>query len=381
MKKFFDKLVDRIDKLDTESRRRQFKSLANEVSFFETILQALREGVIVADANTRSILFANAAAGRLVGFDVDKAKGSPLEDILPGWDWRALLRIPSDGQDWTANNTREVEVTYPERRILEVQATPCGAGVAILVRDITRERSREADTLESGRADAVRDLAAGVAHEIGNPLNALSLNLDLLERSVRKESDDSRRERLLSDVATAREEVKRIDAINKSFLAALRPVVPDFTPAFVYEPLSETIRELKPILEERRISVTMYVPPAIPRVALDCGQMRQVFFNLVKNAMEAMKDGGVLDISVAADDRDVTVSIRDSGSGLSPDAISHIFEPYRTTKEHGNGLGLMICRRIIRAHGGELDVESKEGAGTRFIIRLPRLEKRVRRLT
>jgi signal transduction histidine kinase len=77
----------------------------------------------------------------------------------------------------------------------------------------------------------------------------------------------------------------------------------------------------------------------------------------------------------------VTVSFLDTGAGLSPDAISRLFEPYRTTKKHGNGLGLMICRRIVRAHGGELDAESKEGAGTRFIVRLPRLEKRVRRLT
>jgi signal transduction histidine kinase len=380
MKKFYDKVAERIDKLDAESRRRQFLSVAGEATFLETILQTLREGVIAVDAE-HTVLFANTAAADLAGFDPAKAKGAFLEDILPGWEWRDLLRSPSDGLDWTANTTREVEITYPERRILEVQSTPCAAGVAILLRDITRERSREADTLESGRADAVRDLAAGVAHEIGNPLNALGLNLRILERSARKEPDPARRERLLSDIATALEEVKRIDSINKSFLAALRPVSPDFTPSSIIEPISETLSELKPILEERRISVTLDCPPAIPPVAIDRAQMRQVFFNLVKNAMEAMKDGGEIDIAVASDDRDVTVSILDSGTGLSPDAISHIFEPYRTTKKHGNGLGLMICRRIVRAHGGEIDAESKEGSGTRFIVRLPRLEKRVRRLT
>jgi len=380
MRKFFDKLAERIDDLEPEACRQQLRSLVNEVSFFETILQSLREGVIVIDS-AHFLLFANAAAGRLAGFDPDKSRGTPLEEILPGWEWRDLLRLPSDGIDWTANTTREIEISYPERRILEVQSTSCQPGIVILVRDITRERSREADTLESGRADAVRDLAAGVAHEIGNPLNALSLNLDMLARTVRKEPDPDRRERLLSDISVAREEIKRIDSINKSFLAALRPVSPDFTPASVAEPLSETMNELKPILEDRRISVAIELAPAIPPVALDRAQMRQVFFNLVKNAMEAMKDGGTLYVSVAYDDRDVTVSFLDTGAGLSPDAISRLFEPYRTTKKHGNGLGLMICRRIVRAHGGELDAESKEGAGTRFIVRLPRLEKRVRRLT
>ena len=106
-----------------------------------------------------------------------------------------------------------------------------------------------------------------------------------------------------------------------------------------------------------------------------------MFFNLVKNALEAMKDGGALSITVTADDRDVRVLFRDNGSGMDAATLAHIFEPYRTTKEQGTGLGLMVCRRIVRAHGGEIDVESKPGAGTTFTVRIPRLEKRVRRLT
>jgi signal transduction histidine kinase len=94
-----------------------------------------------------------------------------------------------------------------------------------------------------------------------------------------------------------------------------------------------------------------------------------------------MKDGGSLEIEVDADDRDVHVVIRDNGSGMDAATLAHIFEPYRTTKEQGTGLGLMVCRRIVRAHGGEIDVESKPGAGTTFTVRIPRLEKRVRRLT
>ena len=109
--------------------------------------------------------------------------------------------------------------------------------------------------------------------------------------------------------------------------------------------------------------------------------MEQVFFNLVKNALEAMKDGGALDIAVAADDRDVRVFFRDNGSGMDAATLSRIFEPYHTTKAEGTGLGLMVSRRIVRAHGGEIDVESKPGAGTTFTVRIPRLEKRVRRLT
>ena len=114
---------------------------------------------------------------------------------------------------------------------------------------------------------------------------------------------------------------------------------------------------------------------------IDRAQMRQVFFNLVKNALEAMKDGGSLDIEISADDNNVYTSFRDSGAGISDAALARIFEPYRTTKAKGNGLGLMICRRIARAHGGDIDVESKSGEGTKFTVTLPRLERRVRRLS
>jgi len=106
-----------------------------------------------------------------------------------------------------------------------------------------------------------------------------------------------------------------------------------------------------------------------------------VFFNLVKNALEAMKDGGALNIGFEVSDTCVAVFISDTGGGISAAEMARLFEPYRTTKgAAGNGLGLMVCRRIVRAHGGEIDVESKEGEGTRFKVRLPRLEKRVRRL-
>ncbi len=380
MRDFFNKVAEHIDKLDAEGQRKQYRLLVEELSFYESVFRSLREGVLVVDSAGNTV-YANEAVARLTGFDGAKAKGRPVRHLLPDWDWDNLLAPSGEGKGWTRQASCELEVTYPEHRILEIQSSPSANGTVLLVRDVTLARAREESALESSRTDAVRDLAAGVAHEIGNPLNALSLNLDMLARTVRKEPDPDRRERLLSDISVAREEIKRIDSINKSFLAALRPVSPDFAPASIAEPLSETMNELKPILEERRISVAIELAPAIPPVAIDRAQMRQVFFNLVKNAMEAMKDGGTLYVSVAYDDRDVTVSFLDTGAGLSPDAISRLFEPYRTTKKHGNGLGLMICRRIVRAHGGELDAESKEGAGTRFIVRLPRLEKRVRRLT
>lgn len=380
MKKYFKKVAEHIDKLAVEDRRRQFTLLTNEISFLESIFNALDEGVLVVDA-TGALSYANAAAGTLIGVSFDQKLNHPVRDVLPDLDWDNLLRPPAEGVGWSRKAMTEIEVAYPEQRILEVSALPNGTAIVVLLRDVTLARTREADALESGRTDAVKDLAAGLAHEIGNPLNALSLNLQLLAREFKREPDEERRARLLADIATAQNEIKRITEINRGFLNAMRPVRPQLSPGTLADPLSDTLAALKVQIEDRRIQVFLDLPPALPPVLLDRAQMEQVFFNLVKNALEVMKDGERLDIELASDDHCVSATFRDHGNGMSDETLLHLFEPYRTTKkERGTGLGLMLSRRIVRAHGGEIDVESKEGEGTRFTVRLPRLEKRVRRL-
>ena len=113
-------------------------------------------------------------------------------------------------------------------------------------------------------------------------------------------------------------------------------------------------------------------------MAIDPDQMQQVFFNLLKNSLEAMNESGSIVISLKADDSDVSISFSDTGTGMNEDQLVHLFESYRTTKEDGNGLGLMVAARIVRDHGGTIAAESKPGEGTTFTIKLPRLEKRVR---
>ena len=379
MRDFFNKVAEHIDKLDAEGQRKQYRLLVEELSFYESVFRSLREGVLVVDAAGNTV-YANEAVARLTGFDGAKAKGRPVRHLLPDWDWDNLLAPSGEGKGWTRQASCELEVTYPEHRILEIQSTPSANGTVLLVRDVTLARAREESARETSRTDAVRDLAAGVAHEIGNPLNAISLNLQLLAREFRREPDEDRRARLLHDIATSQNEVKRLEGIIKGFLSALRPAKLNLVPGSLVDPLTDTLDALKAQFEDRRIQTQLNLPSALPTVLVDRAQMEQVFFNLIKNALEAMKDGGDLDIEVGADDRDVHVVIRDNGSGMDAATLAHIFEPYQTSKEQGSGLGLMLSRRIVHAHGGEIDVESKPGAGTAFTVRIPRLEKRVRRL-
>ena len=345
---FYEKVADRIGKLDAEGLKRQYKALTDEIEFFESIFNSLDEGIVALDAKGR-VKYANAVGRELV----------PLLGLEEGQKESAL---PVDGI-----SVKEMEITYPEHRIIEVKRI----GNIVKLRDVTAKRAQDADAVESGRADAVGEMAASMAHEIGNPLNALSLNLQLLKRKYPEETD----------LAIAQRELERLNGIIREFLGAFRPAKAHLSPGSAADPLKDALAALKNVFEDRRIRVALDLPSTLPSVALDRAQMEQVFFNLMKNALEAMKDGGELAIEIVPDDTSVSVVFRDSGAGMSDEALARLFEPYRTTKKKGTGLGLMISRRIVAAHGGEIAVASEEGRGTTFTVRLPRLEKRVRALT
>ena len=344
---FYEKVVDRIEKLDAEGLRRHYRALADEIGFFKSVFDSLDEGIVVLDGDGK-VEYANVAGKELLpllGIDEEFAESRPAPDGI---------------------SVRELEITYPEHRIIEVKRV----GRIVKLRDVTEKRAREADAVESGRADAVGEMAASMAHEIGNPLNALSLNLQLLKRKYPEEVD----------LAVAQKELSRLNGIIREFLGAFRPAKAQLAPGSAADPLKDALAALKNVFEDRRIRVALDLPGTLPAVAIDRGQMEQVFFNLMKNALEAMKDGGELVIEIVHDDTSVSVSFRDSGLGMSDEALARLFEPFRTTKKKGTGLGLMISRRIVAAHGGEIAVSSEEGRGTTFTVKLPRLKKRVREL-
>ena len=251
MSLFFHKRVPHLDKLDAEALRRQYQRLAGEMSFYENIFNAMRDGVIAIDA-AGDMVYANYSAGKLLGFNPQEMKGAPVERELDWIDWGGLLARPDTG-GWERVARENVEVTYPEKRSLELSGMPRDDGGAlILVRDVTAESAAAESALQSGREDAVRDLAAGVAHEIGNPLNALNIHLQLLERRLKMDAVPPDPNMLLQDVQVARSEVKRLDSILKQFLSALRPAKPVFTAASLADPLHLLRRDRTAGKDERR---------------------------------------------------------------------------------------------------------------------------------
>lgn len=378
---FFDKFVSRLNKIDAPVASAHIAALARERGFLETLFQSIEEGLLVLGDDLQ-LLYANHAAERMVGFDANVLRGKSLARYLRDWHIQELLEEQLG--DWKKIKTREIAIDYPEQRIVAYYARPVEfenrRELLLILRDVTRERRAEEDSLVDERLSAVKTLAAGVAHEIGNPLNALNIHLQLLERAQRGIKEEAQREQLQDLTQTAIAEVQRLDAIIRRFLTALRPAKPHLCRGNLRAVTDTTLTLLAPDIEQRHISLQTNYPPAIPDVYLDAQLLEQVFFNLIKNAMDAVQDGGRIGLTITVDDNFVNTSILDNGAGIPEELLGRIFDPYVSTKTKGSGLGLMVVQRIVQSHGGAIECASNPGEGTCFTVRLPRAERFVRGL-
>src|SRR5438552_3191790 len=392
-----EKLIERLWRIGPEEVQNYFLRLAQEKGFLETVFNAIQEGIIVTDSNGR-ITYLNDAACGLFGLEAAEAIGKPLDERVRGLDWKSLTKSPGPV-------SHDMEIFYPQNRFinfyivplvmesrnsvtgiddsslsgLPIRATAEQVGHVMILRDITKSRRTAQQTIESERLNALTLLAAGVAHEIGNPLNSLHIHLQLMERSVAKLHGEAKAE-LQQSIDIARSEVNRLDSIVTQFLRAIRPSHPQLHPENLNTIVEEAVRFFTPEIQDRDIVVEQELRSDLPLLQLDRDQMKQAFYNVIKNSLEAMKRHGTLHIRTDMDDTNVIVSFVDTGSGMSAENLSRVFEPYFTTKPSGTGLGLLIVRRIVREHGGELSIESNEGEGLTLTIRLPYIERRIRML-
>jgi PAS domain S-box-containing protein len=394
---FLDKLISRMDRVDPESLQTHFLHLAQERGLLETIFQSIQEGVLVMDSSGL-LTYANRASGVLLGFDPDSAIGKPVARYMREIEWDRILDF--DESEWSRLITREIEITYPEHRYVSFYVVPLTAedsdssGIVVILRDVTKDRLQKESVLESERLNAVKLLAAGVAHEIGNPLNALNIHLQLLDRDLRAVRDELEpgddppdRNQLVEEVTNfqdlvdiARNEVSRLDLIITQFLQAIRPIAPRVEPVNIQSLIEESLTLLRHEVTNRDIKIEIVASQSVPDIKVDRDQMKQVFYNLVKNAFQAITDSGSLQIILSSSDQFVEIAFKDSGVGINSEDLGRVFEPYHTTKSTGSGLGLMIVQRIVQDHGGHIELKSKPDEGTCFTIYLPLIERRIRML-
>ncbi len=381
-----DRVLGRLDSLDSVNLANLVQRLARERGIFEQVFNTLQEGVLVING-AGTIEYANTAAERLIAVGSDELTGQTLWRLVPG-----LLPSLSAGGDEAGGAAlplvaREFELTYPEPRTVRLNLVPFHPDGrsgpprhVVILSDITGDKRSTEQRIEDERTSSILLLAAGVAHELGNPLNSLTIHLQLLERKLKKLKVGKDTEDLATSVGICRDEVRRLDGIISHFLEAIRPRPPDLAETDVTEVLAEVLRFQQQEFADRGVAVEAETPHALPPIMADRNQLKQVFFNVNKNAMEAMQPGGRLRIRSRSDDDYVYLLFADSGSGIKQEDLLRLFEPYHTTKSGGHGLGLMIVRRIMRSHGGQVGVESKEGVGTVVTLQFPRKDRRVRML-
>jgi two-component system, sporulation sensor kinase E len=382
-----ESLIERLDELDSASRAALIERLARERRLLNTVVNTLREGVIVIDAAGR-IEHANPSSRDMLGLQETDFTGLSL--------WRAVpvlaesLNMSGTGYlEEMVNVTRELELSYPHPRIVRLYIVPIEealeeaqlARYAVILSDVSQERAETEQEIENERVNSVLDLAAGVAHELGNPLNSLTIHLQLLQRQVRKlESTSTSTDRLERSLNACTGEVERLDSIITHFLEAVRPKQPDFADIDLIVPLEESIEFLRPELEGAGVRVELELENALPVILGDRDQIKQVFFNVIKNARQAMEAGGTIRIRAASNDEFVTIQVGDTGGGISPDNLRKVFQPYFSTKREGHGLGMMIVERIMRSHGGQIGIDSREGVGTLVTCQFPQKHRRTRLL-
>ncbi len=365
--------ISNIDRKQLESLIR--KSVMNE-QFLDLILNSMMEAIIAVDENG-TVLFANSGVYDLSGISSKDLLDKPLINNIRD----AALKEILQKTDLKSFYTFEVKVKYPRLLSLVVQTIPIQKEMAvssgnikltclILIRDATYECTQNTSKARETRLETMRLLTAGVAHEIGNPLGAIILHTQLMDRIFKRMADTPEMDELKQINHVINEESARLKRIVADFLNAVRPLSTKFEFTDITNVFDETFLLLNEELKNKKITLIKDFYD-VPKTMLDADQMRSVIINIVRNATDAMNNGGELTVSLNNKGNWIEITFSDTGDGMDETQLKRIFDPFFTTKTNGSGLGLLIVQRIINSHNGTVKIDSVPDEGTTITIELP----------
>jgi len=375
-------LLEKLTKKNKELRgiQSQLKDLSRkpleEENSSYTVLQSMGSGLIIVDLEGK-IASMNQAAERILGYKSKDVEGIALEDLKGDGEKRILNWDDIRGE--VVRIDQEVELikrggdtiligfsTSPRR---DVRGKMVGA--IVVFRDLTEIKKMRENMRYKDRLASLGELIAGIAHEIRNPLAGIKTTAQALKAEFAPQ--DPKCEYLEKII----KEINRTNSLLQELFIFAKPQKPQFVPYDITKVLERVISMQEKSIEEKGVKIKKDYTPDIPLIPLDPNQIYQVFLNLILNAVQAMPQGGDLTLSVKQERGAwISVTVKDTGVGMSEEVKVKLFDPFFTTKPMGTGLGLAISYRIIQEHGGMVGVESKPGQGAKFTIRLP-LKSRV----
>ena len=360
-----DEIIEAHRQLDVERER------------YAALFDLAPDGYLVTDA-AGVIQEANRAAIALLAVPQEVLVGKPLvlwiakEDRLAFHARLAHLTQALQVHDWELRLQPQQGGVIPVSMRVGVRQSPQEPGPVLywLLRDLT-ERKRAEETLRRTESLALLGkLAAGVSHEIRNPLGAITLHIDLLQEEL-QDLLPERPAQIAEPLAEVRTQLTRLENLVQDYLSLARLASLQREPTDIGVFMDDVLQEMAPQVAQCGVTLQREGPVSLGPVALHTNTFRRVLLNLVQNALEAMPQGGTLTLRGWQTALHVYLDISDTGSGIPTNQLAHIFEPLYTTKPTGTGLGLYIVREIVAAHDGEVRATSQAGSGTTFTITLP----------
>jgi two-component system, NtrC family, sensor histidine kinase HydH len=350
-----------------QSYRNTKASLSRIKAFSDHLVEKMPIGLIAVDSN-KKIALSNNTAGAILAISPEQISGKGAGDVLPP----ALWNLISDTESHKGIIETEIECVLNDGKAvpLEISATELKdekgdfLGNIILFKDLSEVSSLRREVARSQRLASLGSLAAGVAHEIRNPLSSIKgFATYFLERQEKSEDKE------IANVMI--HEVDRLNRVVSQLVELARPVSVSRKPVSLASVIEKTLKLMERDASDKNIEIKKGFPDADLQIAADEDRISQVLLNLYLNAIESMEKGGRLEVSLSEGDSGAIVKVSDTGSGIAEKDLPHVFDPYFTTKTRGTGLGLAIVHNIVEAHDGKITVDSRPGEGTVFTIFLP----------
>ena len=376
-----DRILGKLDDLDNTNLTILVQRLARERLMLETVFNTINEGILVIDSSG-VIEYSNQTANSMISLNETDLGHAILWKRMP--DLAQSLNINDLSEKFTAI-TREFYISYPEHRDLRLNLFPLELSredihdqrFLVILSDITQDKLTTEERIENEKMSSIVMLAAGVAHELGNPLNSINIHLQLIQRQLEKIQEA---QSIKNSVEICTSEVNRLDGIITNFLKAIRPMPLELNDLRLIEVLDEVLALQAHELENLGIKVEVELRDELPIILADRNQIKQVFFNIIKNAIEAIGTKGKLKIKTFSDDEYAYIYFIDSGVGMDPESLGKVFEPFYSKKKEGYGLGMMIVQRILRNHCAKIGIDSRKGVGTKVTLQFPLKSKRTKML-